>query len=94
MTGTNLGWAFIEKLYDKFQALNEESGGDVTNGVRLNAKAVSPNKGDKMNVSLAKIPFEWKTNAFALLVIAEELGISAAQLKSATEEARRGYPNI
>ena len=91
--GTDLGWAFIEKLYDKRQALNEESGGNVTNGVRLNAKAVSPNKGDKMNVSLAKIPFEWKTNAFALSVIAEELGISAAQLESATEEARRGYPN-
>ena len=35
--GTDLGWAFIEKLYDKLQALNKESGGDVTNGVRLNA---------------------------------------------------------
>ena len=89
-SGTNFGWAFVEKLFDKLQARNSEY---VTNGVRLNAKAVSPNKGDKMNVSLAKIPFEWKTNAFALTVLAEELNISAAELKTATEEARLAYPN-
>ena len=92
-SGTNFGWAFIEKLYTKLQALEKENGGNVTNGVRLNAKAVSPNKGDKMNVSLAKIPFEWKTISFAISELARELDISADELKSATKEARQKYPN-
>ena len=89
-SGTNFGWAFVEKLYNKLQSRNSDY---VTNGVRLNAKAVSPNKGDKMNVSLAKIPFEWMTVAFAITVLVEELEISAEELDTATKKARSAYPN-
>ena len=47
--GTNFGWAFVEYLYAEVQRLNKESGGSITNGVRLDAKAVNPNKSDKMS---------------------------------------------
>jgi hypothetical protein len=90
--GTNFGWAFIEYLYAEVQRLNKESGGSITNGVRLDAKAVNPNKSDKMSVTHAKRPFEWKTISFAISLIAKRLGITPDDLKAATNDARAQYP--
>ena len=91
--GVEFGWAFIEELHALLEAEEKVSGSHVNNGVRLKAKAVKPNASNKMNVSLAKIPFEWKTISYAISIIEKKLGVSADELKTKTEEARSKYPN-
>eukprot|EP00984_Skeletonema_dohrnii_P030078 scaffold21210_cov78-Skeletonema_dohrnii-CCMP3373.AAC.1 len=92
--GNKLGWAFLETLYEKNQDLEKSSKGMVTTGVRLTERVINPNKSDKMNVRLAKIPFECKTLAFAITYVSEKLGVTADQIKEKTAEARSKYINM
>ena len=80
--GTSFGWAFILKLNHQ---LKDEETKKLKRDVRLNDKAANPTSYRKMDVSLAKIPFEHKTLSYGEEKICQVLGITSEELESAAK---------
>ena len=90
-SGVPFGW-LPAKLLVWLEADKANTGGKVSQRVRLSSKSANPKNQLKMSVSLAKIPFEHSTIVYAITKCSSQLGITPEALEEATKEARMKHP--
>jgi hypothetical protein len=89
--GIEFGWPFIVELYSKLTKSNTRMSKE---NVRLDEQSANPDGYRKMDVSLAKIPFELKTLNYAQRCLCEEANITKDEMESSVAVAIVGNPPL